>query len=82
VLPKACLTILVAGAILLPIAITLVAATAFLFNGLQDLGMARVLNGVAIGLGLLWTLDLAALTVVLGIDALMRAGGERDVDEE
>lgn len=76
--PRTWLTTLLAGAVLLPMAITLDIATAGLFYGLQDLSMARALVGIGVGLGLVWALDLAALTVVVGADALARGN---EVDE-
>ncbi|HET6879327.1 MAG TPA: hypothetical protein VFI31_04200, partial [Pirellulales bacterium] len=73
VVPKGVLIGLASGAVLLPVAITLVLATGFLFAGLQDTGAARVLNGVGLALGLTWAIDLIALVIMLGFDAARRA---------
>lgn len=83
-LPRIWITTLLAGAVLLPMAIALDVGTALLFYGLDDLGMARVLFAVGVGFGLTWALDLAALTVVLGLDAIARGGesAEDGRDEE
>ncbi|HVX15209.1 MAG TPA: hypothetical protein VHC22_28710 [Pirellulales bacterium] len=78
------LTGIVACAVLLPVAITLVLATGFLFAGLQDMAAARLLNGFGLGLGLLWLIDLVGLVLLLGFEAAGRAEAEREdhVDEE
>jgi hypothetical protein len=73
---------LVAGAVLLPVGVTLVIATGFLFSGLQDFAAARLLNGVALALGLFWVTDLVALVLLLGLDAAERAEAEDDHIEE
>lgn len=72
VVPKGLLFVLVAAATLLPIAITLVIATSFLFAGFQDTAVVRVLNGVALTAGLLWILVLVGLVVLLSLDSLAR----------
>ncbi|HWB08719.1 MAG TPA: hypothetical protein VG826_05830 [Pirellulales bacterium] len=71
-------------ATLLPIAIVLVVSTSLLFSGLNDAGAARVLNGVALALGLLWLLGLVSLTIALALDALGRrdAGHEERIRDE
>ena len=83
-IPRSCLLALVGGAVLLPVAITLVLATGFVFAGMQDPGAARVLNGIALALGLLWVLDLVAMVMLLGFEAARRAEieSERDLEEE
>ena len=84
VAPKGLLFGLVAAAVLLPVAVTLVLATGFLFTALQDPGAARLLNGVALALGLLWLVDLVALVLLLGFEAGGRAeiGPDQPIDEE
>ncbi|MGH7136623.1 MAG: hypothetical protein ACREHD_12850 [Pirellulales bacterium] len=84
VISKGTLIAIAGGAALLPVAISVVLATGFLFASLQDLVAARILNGIALGLGLLWVIDLIALVVLLGFDAAARsdAGGEVESDEQ
>ena len=77
--PRGALLALLGLATLLPIAIVLVVGTSLLFAGLNDPAAARVLNGVALGLSLLWVLGLIGLTIALALEAL----GQRDgVHEE
>jgi hypothetical protein len=59
-------------ATLLPVAIVLVVGTSLLLAGLNDAAAARVLNGVALALGLVWIVCLIGLTIALTIDALGR----------
>lgn len=84
VVSRGVLGVLLAGAVLLPIAILLVVATSFVFAGLQDAVAARALNAGAFVLGLLWILDLVALVLALAVDAVARqhSAAERRSDEE
>ena len=82
VVPKGLLFVLVAAATLLPIAITLVIATSFLFAGFQDAAVVRVLNGVALTAGLLWVLDLVGLVVLLSLDSLVRTDTSAEPGED
>lgn len=84
VFPKGLLFVLLAGAALLPMAITLVVATSFLFAGLHDVAVAKALNGVALGLGLFWVLNLVALVLSLSLDAIAKpdSAAEQHVEEE
>ena len=58
---------------LLPVAITLVVATGYLFSALQDNAVARALNAVGLALGLLWLVILTALIVLLRSIAQLRS---------
>lgn len=70
--PRGALVALLGVAVLLPIAIVLSMGTSLLFAGLNDAAVARVMNGVALALGLVWLLSLIALTLVLSIYAIYR----------
>lgn len=83
-IPKGTLVAVAGGAALLPVAISVVLATGFLFASLEDAVAARILNGVALGLGLLWVVDLIALVLLLGFDAAARSdtgGGDIEQNE-
>jgi uncharacterized membrane protein len=83
VIPKPTLVAVAGVAVLLPVAISVVGATGFLFASLQDALLARVLYGVALAIGLLWIIDLIALVLLLGFDAAARldAGEAGEPDE-
>ena len=61
---------MVAAALVLPIALVVVIAAGELLVGMGDPGGSRVLSRVALGLGLVWAIDLVCLVTVLGIRAL------------
>jgi hypothetical protein len=84
VVPRGALVALLCIAVLLPIAIVLAMGTSLLFTGLNDAPVARVMNGVALALGLLWLLSLIALTLALSLDAASRGNTARgeQLDEE
>lgn len=69
---KGMLTALMGAAVLLPVAVTLIVATGFLFAALQDAIGARALFGVALACGLLWAMSLVGLVLVVGFDAAAR----------
>ena len=82
-IPRGFLWALLAAAVLLPIAVMLLVATSLLFAGLQDVAVARALNGGAFVLGLLWVLDLVALVLALTVEAISRSrGSERPTNDE
>ncbi|HEX7449679.1 MAG TPA: hypothetical protein VF306_19125 [Pirellulales bacterium] len=62
--------LVIAGVLLLPIAILLVLGTASLLAAMQDAAGAVVLQRVGLALGLVWLLGLIALIVLLGVNAL------------
>lgn len=67
---KRTLLLLVAGALFVPMAIVLVLAVATLLGAMQDAAGQFALKRVALGLGMLWALDLIALVVIMAIGAL------------
>lgn len=62
--------ILVAVAGILPLAMVVVLAAARLLDGMQDAAAAVVLDRVALGLGVLWAIDLLCLLLAVGINSL------------
>ena len=77
---KRTLLLLVAGALFVPIAIVLVLAVATLLGAMQDVAGQYALKRVALGLAMLWALDLVGLVVVMAIVALWDDRGD-DKDE-
>lgn len=72
---KRLIVALTLAAVLLPVAVTLVVATGFLFAALQDAAAARGLFAVALAFGLSWVIDLVALLLVLGFGTAARWDG-------
>ena len=70
VISKPLIARLLAGVLLLPIAILLVVAVAGLLSGMQDAAGAWVMNRVALGLGIVWVLGLIALLLALAVHSL------------
>ena len=64
------LLILVAAGAMLPIAIAVVVAVGRLLAAMQDSAGAAVLERVALGLGILWALNLIALVMALALERL------------
>lgn len=84
---KGIIVALTGAAVLLPVAITLVVATGFLFAAVQDAAGARALFAVALVCGLLWAMNLVGLVLMLGFDAAARSdtreensGAEEELD--
>lgn len=71
------LNLLVTIGCLLPIALVIVLGVARLLATMQDTGGAAVLDRIALGLGMVWGIDLVVLLLALGIRAL-DAAGERE----
>ena len=69
-IPRRVLQLLVVAALLLPISICVVGATGKLLEALNDEGGAALLKRSAMGLGLLWILDLIFLAICQGINGL------------
>jgi hypothetical protein len=61
---------LVVVAILLPIVICIVLGVAALLSAMDDAVGGTVLRGVALGVGILWTVDLVSLLLVLAVNAI------------
>jgi hypothetical protein len=72
---------LLAGAISLPAAITICCAFAWALLRMADAAGAMVLNRVALGLGVVWVLDLVALLLLVAWQQLI-ARDELDNDHE
>lgn len=72
------LSLLVSVGCLLPIALVIVLGVARLLSAMQDANGAAVLDRIALGLGILWALDLVVLLLALGIRALENSAGERE----
>lgn len=70
------LNLLVTVGCLLPIALVIVLGVARLLSAMQDANGAAVLDRIALGLGILWALDLVVLLLALGIRALENSAGE------
>lgn len=70
------LSLLVSVGCLLPIALVIVLGVARLLSAMQDANGAAVLDRIALGLGILWALDLVILVLALGIRALENSAGE------
>ena len=76
---KRTLLMLVAGALFAPIAIVLVLAVATLLGAMQDDAGQYALKRVALGLGMLWALDLVGLLIATAMHLLAReSGGDQD----
>lgn len=80
---KSLITALTGAAVLLPVAVTLCAATGSLFAALQDRAAARALFAGAFVCGLLWAMSLVGLVLILGFEAASRSdpGQTPDGDE-
>jgi hypothetical protein len=61
---------LVAGAVLLPMAILLLLGVAALLTAMQDAAGAAVLGRIALGLAVLWVFTLLALLLALAAKSL------------
>lgn len=72
------LSLLVSIGCLLPIALVIVLGVARLLSAMQDANGAAALDRIALGLGILWALDLVILLLALGIRALENTAGERE----
>jgi len=63
---------LVVAALLLPIVICVVVGVGRLLAGMADTAGATVLEYLALGVGILWLIDLIVLVVLLALDAAAR----------
>lgn len=68
------LSVLVTLGCLLPIVLAVVLGVARLLAAMQDASGAAVLDRIALAAGILWAVDLVALVLVLGINALPPEG--------
>ncbi len=72
------LNLLVTAGCLLPIGLVIVLGVARLLAAMQDTAGAAALDRIALGIGLVWGLDLVLLLLALGIRAIEPPGGERE----
>jgi uncharacterized BrkB/YihY/UPF0761 family membrane protein len=72
------LNLLVTVGCLLPIALVIVLGVARLLAAMQDASGAAVLDRIALGLGIMWGLDLVVLLLALGIRTLEAAGEQEE----
>jgi hypothetical protein len=70
VVPQRILAYLVVAALVLPIAVAVVLGVARLLGAMQDAAGAGALDRIALGLGILWGVDLICLLTVQGINSL------------
>jgi len=71
---------LLVAAILLPIVICVLVGVARLLAGMADASGAQVLDYLALGVAIVWVIDLLAILILLAIDSVSR--GEGPVDDE
>jgi hypothetical protein len=76
VISRRVLTTLVTVAAALPVAIVVLLAAARLLGAMQDDAAARVLDRLALAGGVLWAIDLVALLLALGLNALGSEPGD------
>lgn len=62
--------VLVAVALLLPIALTVILGVGTLVATMGDAAAGRALGWVGLGIGIVWVVDLVALVVLLGLSSL------------
>jgi hypothetical protein len=79
-IPRYCIALAIAGAIILPIVICLILAVASLLSAMGDAAGGGAMRWVALGCGIIWALDLILLVLALGVNAL-RAPDDADSDE-
>jgi hypothetical protein len=69
---------LVTAALVLPVALVVLLAAARLLGAMEDAAAARVLDRVALALGVLWAIGLVCLLLALAIGALGSGPGGDD----
>lgn len=72
------LNLLVTVGCLLPIALVIVLGVARLLGAMEDASGALVLERIALGLGIVWGIDLVVLLLALGIRTLESTPDERE----
>jgi hypothetical protein len=70
VISRKVLLVLVTSAAILPMAIAVVLGVGRLLAAMQDAAGAAVLDRVALGLGILWALNLISLVMALALERL------------
>ena len=75
--PRWIILLLIAGALILPIAICVILALSGLLDAMEDSKGGVALKYIALGGGILWVIDLVCLVVVQGLNSLIdRNDGE------
>ena len=69
-IPSRIMAILVAAAGVLTVAIAVLLIAGHIFGKMGDAGGQTALDGIAIGVGILWAIDLVCLLLALGINSL------------
>ena len=80
-IPQHTIALAISGAIILPIAICLVLGAASLLSAMGDASGGGVMRWIALGGGIVWTLDLILLVIAIGMNSLSEADGEPDEEE-
>lgn len=73
-IPKSCVAVLVALAVLLPMVAVVLAAVSPLLRAMEDATGANLVNGFSRGVAVLWAVDLVVLLVTLAVESLERRG--------
>ena len=68
--PRWIIRLVVAGALVLPIVICVILAVSLLLGTMNDPLGARVLKYIALGVGILWAVDLVCLVLAQGLNSL------------
>jgi hypothetical protein len=80
-IPRQTIALVMAGAIILPIAICLIMGAASLLAAMGDTIGGGVMRWIAFGCGIVWALDLILLVLVLSIKSLSESD-DTNADEE
>jgi hypothetical protein len=70
IIPKPFFVALIAGVLLLPMAIIVVLGVGYLLSAMGDASGGIVLDRIGLALGILWILDLIVLVVALATQSL------------
>ncbi len=68
--PTSVVVLLLVGALMLPVAISILFGLAKLLTAMDDLPGATVLGWIALATGVLWSLDLVCLILVQAVNSL------------
>ncbi len=68
--PTSVVVLLLVGALMLPVAISILFGLAKLLTAMDDLPGAAVLGWIALATGVLWSLDLVCLILVQAVNSL------------
>lgn len=80
--PGSVVLLLLVGALMLPVAISLLFGLGRLLAAMGDSVGGAVLDWIALAAGILWSLDLVGLILVQAINSLAGSDGPRDGDRE